>query len=110
MPKINYEVVLSPKEIDTLKSITNKGAAHTARTIMHANILIKTNNADPKNKLDNSEIADLFNISPTTVNEVRKTYAKEGLDGVDWHFTAENARIKLKSLYPTPLFTESDEP
>lgn len=24
--------------------------------------------------------------------------------GVNWHFTAEDARIKLKRLYPTPLF------
>jgi hypothetical protein len=24
--------------------------------------------------------------------------------GVNWQFTAENARIKLKRLYPTPLF------
>ena len=26
--------------------------------------------------------------------------------GVNWHFTAEDARIKLKRLYPTPLFSE----
>jgi hypothetical protein len=25
--------------------------------------------------------------------------------GVNWQFTAENARIKLKRLYPTPLFS-----
>ena len=24
--------------------------------------------------------------------------------GVNWHFTNEKARIKLKRLYPTPLF------
>jgi hypothetical protein len=25
-------------------------------------------------------------------------------NGVNWQFTAEDARIKLKRLYPTPLF------
>jgi hypothetical protein len=26
--------------------------------------------------------------------------------GVNWQFTAEDARIKLKRLYPTPIFSE----
>lgn len=26
--------------------------------------------------------------------------------GVNWQFTAEDARIKLKRLYPTPIFDE----
>jgi hypothetical protein len=26
--------------------------------------------------------------------------------GVNWHFTAEDARIKLKRLYPTPIFLD----
>ena len=26
--------------------------------------------------------------------------------GVNWQFTAEDARIKLKRLYPTPLFSD----
>ena len=28
--------------------------------------------------------------------------------GVNWRFTAEDARIKLKRLYPTPIFEEWD--
>jgi hypothetical protein len=26
--------------------------------------------------------------------------------GVNWQFTTEDARIKLKRLYPTPMFSE----
>jgi len=28
-------------------------------------------------------------------------YSNEKQRGVDWQFTIENARVKLKSLYPT---------
>ena len=27
--------------------------------------------------------------------------------GVNWHFAAEDARIKLKRLYPTPVFEDA---
>ena len=80
MPQNIYEIVLTPLEIERLKYITHKGAKHSARTIMHANILLKTNDGDPRNKKDNRTIADIFGISANTVNQVRKTYAKEGLD------------------------------
>ena len=80
VPRNIYEVVLSPLEIETLKAIVHKGSSHSARTIMHANILLKTNDGDFRNKKDHRTIADIFGISPNTINQVRKTYAVEGLD------------------------------
>jgi hypothetical protein len=80
MPKEMYEVILSQEEIAKLKAITHKGACHTAREIMHANILLKTNDGDLINKKTNVEIAEMFNISPNTVNQVRKTFATEGIE------------------------------
>ena len=80
MPRELYEVVLSPTEIKLLMSITHKGSEHSARVIMHANILLKTNDGDLMRRKGNREIAEMFNISPTTVNEVRKKYATEGLE------------------------------
>jgi hypothetical protein len=80
MPRNFYEVVLSPAEIERLKAITHKGTKYSARTIMHANILLKTNDGDLQNKKDHRTIADIFGISPNTVNQVRKTYVLEGLD------------------------------
>jgi len=79
MPRNFYEVVLTASETEMLKNITHKGAKHSARTIMHANILLKTNDGDPRNKMDNRKIGEIFGISQTTVNQVRKTYATEGL-------------------------------
>ena len=80
MPRNMYEVVLSQDEIETLKAITHKGARHSARTIMHAHILLKTNDGDIHNKKDHRTIADIFGISPNTVNQVRKTYVTNGLE------------------------------
>ena len=80
MPKEIYEVILSDEDKAKLKDITHKGTKHSAREIMHANILLKTNDADLFNKKSNVEIGEMFSISPTTVNQVRKTYATEGLE------------------------------
>ena len=44
MPRINHSVNLTDTEIESLKSITHKGAGESARTIMHANILLLSNN------------------------------------------------------------------
>jgi transposase len=80
MPKQNHNVSLSYEEIEMLKNITHKGSGHSARTIMHANILLLTNDNYSKERKNDREIADLFGISPTTVNQVRKLYSKEGID------------------------------
>ena len=91
MPRNAYEVVLSNKDIEMLKAITHKGAGQSARTIMRANILLKTNDGDPRNKMDNRTIAELFSISPTTVNQIRKTYATEGLNSALYRKTRIDA-------------------
>ena len=80
MPRQLYEVILNTEEIARLIDITHKGANHSARVIMHANILLKTNDGDFTRKKDNREIAEIFSVSPTTVNQIRKTYVSEGLE------------------------------
>lgn len=80
MPKLNYTVKLTEDETEKLKSLTHKGAGESARTIMHANILLFTNDGLGEKKKGVRETAELFDISPTTVNNVRKLYATSGLD------------------------------
>jgi len=80
MPKINFDVSLTNEEITILKSITRKGSKASARKIMHANILLKTNDGLGEKKKTNRELAEFFDISPTTVNQVRKIYTAEGLE------------------------------
>jgi len=96
MPKEMYEVVLGAKDIAKLMDITHKGSSHSARVIMHANILLKTNDGDLHRKKDNREIAEMFSISPTTVNEVRKKYATEGLEAALHRQTRLTAPILSK--------------
>jgi transposase len=79
MPKFSYEVKLTEDEMKLLKSITHKGSKASAKTILHANILLKTNDGSEQ-KRSVREIAEIFEVSPTTVNQVRKIYATHGLE------------------------------
>ncbi|MDP1818006.1 MAG: IS630 family transposase [Leadbetterella sp.] len=80
MPKKAYEVNLTPEEIEYLKAITHKNTNSSAKTIMHANILLNTDDGLPERKKDNRELAEVFDVSPNTINQVRKTYATRGLE------------------------------
>ena len=78
MPKLINTVILSAEEISRLNALTRKGAGATAREIMHANILLLTNDGLSDRKKGIHETAELFGISPNTVNNVRKLYVDEG--------------------------------
>ena len=80
MPTNKHSVLLNESEIKVLRNLTHKGAGVSARTIMHANILLLSNDNQQEKKRTNREIAELFDISPTTVNQVRSVYAIHGLD------------------------------
>jgi transposase len=80
MPKYNYKVNLTTEETEKLKLITHKGAGESARALMHANILLFTNDSLGEKKKSVRETAELFDISPATVNQVRRLYAIEGLE------------------------------
>ena len=80
MPKKNHRVNLTEEEIELLKSITHKGAGESARTMMHANILLLSNDGLGEKKRNNREIAEIFDISPNTVNAVRELYSSEGIE------------------------------
>ena len=89
MPKQHHLVNLTSEEMGTLKALTHKGAGVSARTIMHANILLLTNDGLGEKKKNVREIAELFDISPTTVNQVRKLYTEGGLE------TALNRKTRI---------------
>jgi hypothetical protein len=77
MPKEKYKVELRSEEIGMLHEITHNGK-NSAKTIMHANVLLLTNDVSPNKKTDR-ELAELFGLSKTTISEIRKTYATYGL-------------------------------
>jgi transposase len=80
VPINKHSVHLTEEEVKKLKALTHKGAGESARTIMHANILLLSNDGLREKKRTNREIAELFDISPTTVNQVRNTYATQGIE------------------------------
>ena len=95
MPKEKYPVELTAQEMQTLLEVTHKGNANSAKKIMHANVLLNTNDLNPYKKTDR-EIAEIFSISKTTVNQIRKTYATEGLD----------ATLKRKTRITAPIMSK----
>ena len=79
MPKINYKVELNEEEKKQLKQIVSKGKA-PAKKIIRSNILLATNDKrEPK--ITMREVAEIYGVSTTTVNEVRKSYAERGIEG-----------------------------
>lgn len=80
MPKKKYEVLLTPEDESVLKSMTHIGNKYSAREILHAQVLLHSNDSRPGEKKNNRELAEWLDISPTTVNQIRRTYAESGLE------------------------------
>jgi len=78
MPMIKYEVKLTEEQRTILYNIVKKGK-HPAKQILRANILLFTDE-NREDSLTLREIADVLNISTTTVQNVRKSFAEKGLD------------------------------
>lgn len=79
MPKTKYSVLLTDQEMKLLRDITHKGNKNSAKKIMHAHILLNTNELNPSKKTVR-EVAEIFDISKTTVNHIRKLYVTEGIN------------------------------
>lgn len=56
------------------------GHGYSAKVLLHAQVLLHSNDGKPELKKDNREIADWFGISQTTVNQIRKSYSEGGLN------------------------------
>lgn len=78
MPKVKFHVCLTPNERNELLNIVSKGKG-TARTIMHANVLLAAdeNAGERKSEL---EIAKLFHINRITVHTIRKQFSENGMN------------------------------
>lgn len=79
MPKNIYHVLLTAKEKKQLLSIISKGKG-SAKTVMHANILLAADENVEHPKRTESEIAEMFHVHKQTVHSVRKEYALNGLE------------------------------
>ena len=105
-----YIVRLSTEERNELTELVNKGKAAAYKRV-HAQILLKTDISEKGPCWTDKKISEAFDVSLRTVERVRQRLVEGGLlsakdrNGhqapMNWRFTTEDARIKLKKLYPS---------
>ena len=78
MPSVKYVIELSNQEKVRLMEIVKKGNS-PARTILRANILLASDKQNDR-YMTVSEIANAYRTTPTTVQTVRASYCKKGLE------------------------------
>jgi transposase len=78
MPK-KYIVKLKAKERDHLIELTQNGT-NAAKILSHARILLKADCAKGRPGWTDAAISDAFEISVATIERVRQTYVRRGLE------------------------------
>ncbi len=96
MPKKKFNVALSSEDEIFLRFITHTGNGYSAREILHTQVLLHSNDNKPAFKKDNRELAEWFGISPTTVNQIQKSYSKDGLEAGLYRKTRITPPVALK--------------
>ena len=80
MPPKKYRVELSRKERTYLAELTTKGSC-SARQNTRARILLKTDEGPHGEAWSDDLVSDALDVSPGTVANVRRRYARRGLEG-----------------------------
>lgn len=94
MPSIKYVIDLSNQEKVRLMEIVKKGNS-PARTILRANILLASDKQNDR-YMTVSEIANAYRTTPTTVQTVRASYCKKGLEATITRKKRETPPIPAK--------------
>jgi transposase len=75
--------------------VVRSGSAH-ARSIMHAQVLLKTDAGSEGPGWTDSAIAEAFGISTVTVSQIRKAMVTEGLAAAVSHYRGPNREYRRK--------------
>lgn len=78
-PQVKYKVKLSQEELLYLKGITLKGKS-SAKKIIHAQILLKSDESAGYKNHSDPEIAKMLGVTERHVIQIRKRFVEEGLD------------------------------
>ena len=78
MPSVKYIIELTDTDRKTLLDTVAKGAS-PAKAILRANILLASDKNNKKH-MTVAEIAEAYHTTPTTVQNVRTSYANNSLD------------------------------
>lgn len=87
-------VVLQPGERTILAELISSGTA-PARKLTHARILLKADQSDGRTAWEDGAISTALDISPATVQRVRRLYVTEGLDAALNHRRPKRFRPHL---------------
>jgi hypothetical protein len=79
MPKTKYHVGLTEDERKALLNLISKGSG-TAKSIMHAKVLLVADENSISGKKREGEIAELLHVNKQTVHTIRKQYSEKGLN------------------------------
>ena len=78
MPSVKYIIELSDADRKALQEVVSKGKS-PAKAILRANILLASDRNNKKH-MTVAEIAETYHTTPTTVQNVRTSYANNGLE------------------------------
>ena len=95
MPKIKNHVCLTADERSFLQNLIKKGSA-TAKSIMHANVLLAADENNIHRRKSEIEIVELFHVSKQTVHTIRQQYSEKGLDAAVGRKKRETPPIEPK--------------
>ena len=91
MPAKKYKVILTEEERIELVKLTSKGKIGV-RKLIHAQILLLSDESGEKISLKDADIAKAQNISRLTVERVRKRFVDEGID------SALNPKVQIRRV------------
>lgn len=89
------KVALTSEQRERCLCVVNSGTGH-ARTIMHANVLLKTDCSPEGPSWTDAAIAEAFNVTTMTVSRIRRTMVEEGLDAALRHYDASGREYHCK--------------
>jgi transposase len=81
MARRKYTINLSASEVKRLKSIISKGVC-PARTVKRAQILLSASSDSGSCNYTSAELAKLYGVSQNTINNVKRAYLENGIDGI----------------------------
>lgn len=88
-------VCLTPEQRQRCESVVKSGAAH-ARSILHAHVLLKTDNGPDGPGWTDKAISDAFDVSTVTVARIRKVMVDDGLDAALAHYQPPRREYRRK--------------
>ena len=94
MPSVKYIIELSDADRKILQDIVSKGKS-PAKAILRANILLASDRNNKKH-MTVSEIAENYHTTPTTVQNVRTSYANKGLEATVFRKKRETPPVPAK--------------